>query len=88
MSIFLVVAMAVSYDCPRIVGFDPFGKSPAIVRRVFCRESTEREVRPFLDKASAMASIRQGEKLYQLVAERGRVWKREVPVDWIPREGK
>lgn len=87
MTLYLIVAMAVTYDCPRVVGFDLFSKAPAAVQRALCRENAERNVRLFQDRASAISDAKQGEKLYQVVAEKRKLWKREIPVRWVPVEG-
>ncbi len=87
MTIWLAIAIVSSYDCPKYLGFDIFGKAPISVKEAFCSVDRRESLKTFSDRREAVKQAKPNERIYQLVSERGKTWKRELPIVWIPEEG-
>ena len=87
MSIWLVVAIVATYDCPSYMGLKLFSKAPAVVKEIVCSVDRQAELRHFTDIESALAATAPGQRRYQFVRERGKIWKREPAIKWVPQEG-
>lgn len=82
MTVWLLVAVVTTYDCPW-----GLGKAPEPLKTLVCRAERRAEVQgPFPDRSEALRAISSPDQaLWQVVRERGRVWKRQSPVRWIPQ---